>query len=86
MPKITIKRYGRRKLYHEIYHQIYDIMDRNDINRMENRSTKMDNVCRFIVRKYYCMVSVTREKSTFLIKKRYKKYPLSARINLKAFL
>ena len=61
MPKVGVKRYGRRKFYHEIFHQIYDIIVCNDNAWPENSYTPINHVWRHIGIKKNNMAYVTRE-------------------------
>ena len=68
MPKFNIKRYVIRKLYHEIFSQIYDIMIWNDSGKKE-KYTPLDHVCRCIGINHYYMLSFTKETINYCLLK-----------------
>ena len=81
MNKIYIKIYGRRKFYHEIFLQIYDIIVCNDKytkKRFLHQWIMYTYVLGEINTTWYLLLG----KQSYLFQKNYKKYYLSATMTL----
>ena len=62
MYKVNIKRYGRRKFYHEICHHIYDIMVWNGNYSTDNSFTPMYHVPKYQIINLKKIQDQTRRK------------------------